>query len=156
MKTTAKCVSFKLQGPEKIPSVVEEEQTYTVESAQVLYMIGTPVVLHGLEKAVHLIGAFGDVRDYCVKNYRYVVRLEGKGRKPESKSNMRICESSLNYQICRIWTEMNWSTFILYVQVRINSLYFFTQHHLIVVNILMILSPSDTDFTLIQHPSCPE
>ncbi len=86
MKTTAKCVSFKLQGPEKIPSVVEEEQTYTVETAQVRYMVGTPVVFHGLEKAVHLNGAFGDVRDYCVKNYISLRGAFGRQRQEASQS----------------------------------------------------------------------
>ncbi len=72
--------------------MVEEEQTYTVENAEVRYMVGTPVVFHGLEKAVHLNGAFGDVRDYCVKNNHYVVHLEGKGRKPVKvkHENLRV------------------------------------------------------------------
>lgn len=121
-------------SPEKIPRVVEEEHTYTVEFAQVLYMVGTPVVLHGLEKAAHLNGAFGDVRDYCFRPVAAWCIWKATPGSP-SKSNIRIYESSSNYQICRTWTEMNWSTF-MYVKVRINSLYFFTQHHLIVVNIL--------------------
>jgi hypothetical protein len=87
-----KCVQ-KVKGPIKEPRVVEEEQTFKVDSAQVhLSHNGTPVELFGLKRADLLNGMIGDVRDYCDSTDRYVVHLEGKGLKPVKvkPENLRV------------------------------------------------------------------
>jgi len=86
-----KCV---LQGPIKEQRVVDEEQTFEADSAQVrpCHTRGTPVELYGLKKADHLNGMIGDARDYCDSTDRFVVYLEDKGWKPVKvkPENLRV------------------------------------------------------------------
>eukprot|EP00984_Skeletonema_dohrnii_P013938 scaffold5837_cov98-Skeletonema_dohrnii-CCMP3373.AAC.10 len=88
-----KCV-LKVKGPIMKPRVVDEEQTFEVDSALVAPCDGpgTPVVLYGLKRANHLNGMIGDVRDYCDSTDRFVVHLEGKGLKPVKvkHANLRV------------------------------------------------------------------
>jgi len=85
-----------IQGP--VPSNldasrnVDDEKTFSVPSAEILFSLGTPVMLHGLKKAAHLNGEIGDVRDYCKLSDRCVVHLEEKNLKPVKvkHENLRI------------------------------------------------------------------
>jgi len=82
-----------LKGPIKEPRVVEEEQTFKVDSAQIRPCLkGTPVELFGLKRADHLNEMIGDVKDYCDSTNRYVVHLEDKGLKPVKvkPANLRV------------------------------------------------------------------
>lgn len=84
-----KCV---VQGPIKENRVVDEEQTYEVESIDVRPYIGTPVVLHGLKKAANLNGMIGEATKHCQSSDRYVVHLEDEGLKPVKvkHGNLRV------------------------------------------------------------------
>ncbi|KAK1740073.1 hypothetical protein QTG54_009023 [Skeletonema marinoi] len=71
---------------------VDDEETFSVPISEILFSLGTPVMLHGLKKAAHLNGEIGDVREYCKLSDRWVVHLEDKNLKPVKvkHENLRI------------------------------------------------------------------
>jgi hypothetical protein len=59
--------------------------TMTIETDRVIYNHqGTPVICHGLTKAVHLNGELGEIRDFDTKCHRYHVYFHNKNLKPSS------------------------------------------------------------------------
>jgi len=83
----------------------DNEKIFSIASADIKVVFGTPVVLHGLKKAAHLNGKIGDVRDYCQSTDRYMLYLEDKGLKPVKvkHGNFRVVFDL--YEIQRISTE---------------------------------------------------
>jgi hypothetical protein len=85
-----------VSGP--VPKRVEErnldqEQTYTVANTDIILVLGTPVICHGLEEEeAHLNGKIGDVRsvseDYNV--YRVHFEEEGLGPTEVKMENLRV------------------------------------------------------------------
>ncbi|KAK1740089.1 hypothetical protein QTG54_009039 [Skeletonema marinoi] len=56
-----------VQGPIAFESNVDEEEQCSFDSTDIIPFPGTPVICHGLQKAAHLNGKIGDVRDLDVK-----------------------------------------------------------------------------------------
>jgi len=68
------------------------EGSFEVERADVIMSKGTPVVCTGLQKARHLNGKIGDMRDFDEETGRYVVHFEDETLKPVKVKleNLRI------------------------------------------------------------------
>lgn len=93
-----------VQGPIGIPRQIEEEEEYVMDSVDIIPSVGTPVVCHSLQKAAHLNGKIGEVRNFDTtkkedgRKYfdkdvdRCVVYFEDKGLKPVSvkTTNLRV------------------------------------------------------------------
>ena len=85
-----------VQGPIAQPSRCQDkEKTFTVPTNDIIpHWGGTPVVCHGLKKAVHLNGKIGDTRSYNQETGRLGVQFEDKrlGKKPFAikPENLRI------------------------------------------------------------------
>ena len=93
-----------VQGPMVVPRNIDEEEQFPLDSAGIIPFVGTPVVCHGLQKATHLNGMIGDVRDIDVKEKedgsegfdvnidRCVVHFEDKSLKPVNvkATNLRV------------------------------------------------------------------
>jgi hypothetical protein len=71
---------------------LDEEKTFAIPSADIVFTRALPVMLHGLKKAAHLNGEIGDIRDLCRLSNRWVVHLEGNASKPVKvkQENLRI------------------------------------------------------------------
>eukprot|EP00984_Skeletonema_dohrnii_P012141 scaffold4883_cov120-Skeletonema_dohrnii-CCMP3373.AAC.1 len=93
-----------VQGPFADPRNVDEEEQCPFDSTDIIPFLGTPVICHGLQKAAHLNGMIGDVRDLDVKEKqdgskyfdkeidRCVVHFEDKSLKPVKvkATNLRV------------------------------------------------------------------
>jgi hypothetical protein len=93
-----------VQGPFSDPRQIEEEEEYTMDSIDIIPIVGTTVICHSLQKASHLNGKIGEVRDFDVKEKedgrkgfdkdidRCVVHFEDEGLKPVSvkANNLRV------------------------------------------------------------------
>ena len=85
-----------VQGPIAQPTRCQDkEKTFTVPTNDIIpHWGGTPVVCHGLKKAVHLNGKIGDTRSYNQETGRLGVQFEDKrlGKKPVAikPENLRI------------------------------------------------------------------
>ena len=89
-----------VQGPIADPRNVDEEEQRSYESTRIIPFPGTPVICHGLQKAVHLNGKIGDVRDLDLKAMedgsidinRCVVHFEDKSLAPVKvkPTNLRV------------------------------------------------------------------
>ena len=53
-----------VQGPIGNPRKIEEEEEYVMDSVDIIPSVGTPVVCHSLQKAAHLNGKIGEVRNF--------------------------------------------------------------------------------------------
>jgi len=96
-----KCV---VQGPLAFPRQTEEEHECVFDSIDIILVPGTPVVCHSLQKAAHLNGKIGEVRDVDMKEKedgskyfdkdtdRCVVHFEDKSLKPVrvKAANLRV------------------------------------------------------------------
>jgi len=93
-----------VRGPVLDQRQIELEDVYTMDSIDVIPIVGTPVICHSLQKAAHLNGKIGEVRDFDVKEKedgkkgfdkdvdRCVVHFEDEGLKPVSvkANNLRV------------------------------------------------------------------
>jgi len=89
-----------VQGPIAFEKNVDEEEQRSYESTRIIPFPGTPVICHGLQKAVHLNGEIGDVRDLDLKAMedgsidinRCVVHFEDKSLAPVKvkPTNLRV------------------------------------------------------------------
>lgn len=76
-----KCV---VQGPIAEPRNAQEEETFAVDTADLRYALGTPLICHGLKiagrpkKATHLNGKIGDLRGWDDETNCYEVHFEDK------------------------------------------------------------------------------
>ena len=93
-----------VQGPIAYPRQIEKEEEYSMDSVDIIPSVGTPVVCHSLQKAAHLNGKIGEVREFDTKKKedgrkyfdkdvdRCVVYFEDEGLKPVrvKATNLRV------------------------------------------------------------------
>jgi hypothetical protein len=72
---------------------LDEEQTYTVANTDIILVLGTPVICHGLEEEeAHINGKIGDVRSVSEDDTVYTVHFEEEGLEPTEvkMENLRV------------------------------------------------------------------
>ena len=70
-----KCV---VQGPIANPRNIQEEQIFTVPSNDIKFILGTPIVCHGLKKETHLNGKIGELRSWHEASGCFKVHFDDK------------------------------------------------------------------------------
>ena len=81
-----------LQGPVKRPRNIDMEQSFEEKCENVVFVDGTPVICHGLQKATQLNGKIGNLKDLDDESDRYTIHFEDKSLKPAKvkRGNLRI------------------------------------------------------------------
>lgn len=67
-----------MQGPIADPRNAQEEETLTVDTSDLRFVLGTPVICHGLKTLTHLNGKIGDLRSWDEANECFKVHFEDK------------------------------------------------------------------------------
>ena len=79
-----KCV---VQGPIENPRNIQAEQTFTVPSNDIKFILGTPVICDGLKKATHLNGKIGDLRSWHEESGCFKVHFDDNNIEPCTVKN---------------------------------------------------------------------
>lgn len=88
-KDGKKCV---VKGPIIIPRNTREEETLTVNTADLRYQLGTPVICHGLveDTLYHLNGKIADLRSWDEETSCFILRFEDEDLQPCSVKPNKI------------------------------------------------------------------